>query len=103
MVFALAHYISDLVITLVLPGEHSCAKMYCIAEIFHKSEKNTIHVEKTSTDCLLLQWQRMPHSPHFAEKTFMNSHKTAKFVKFSPLEDSCYTVYVYTVIIRIER
>ena len=55
MVFALAHYISDLVITLVLPGEHSCAKMYCIAEIFHKSEKNTIHVEKTFTDCLLLQ------------------------------------------------
>ena len=30
--------------------------------------------------------------PNFVEKTFVNSHKTVKFVKFSPSKVFCYTV-----------
>ena len=33
--------------------------------------------------------------PKFMEKTFVNSHKTAKFVKFSPSKVSRYTVIVF--------
>ena len=70
MVFALAHYISDFVITLVLPGEHSCAKMYCIAEIFHKSEKNTIHVEKNFHRLLAFAVAKDATLPKFRGENF---------------------------------
>ena len=33
------------------------------------------------------------HAPNFTEKTFANSHKTAKFVKVFGLESSCYTIH----------
>ena len=54
---------------------------------FHEFVKTTFFTEKTFVDCPLLPCQRMPR-PNFAEKTFMYSHKTAKFAKVFSLESS---------------
>ena len=58
--------------------------------------KNTNFAEKTFTDCSLVPLKdAMP--PNIVEKTFVNSHKTAKFTKFSPSKVSRYTVHHATV------
>ena len=48
--------------------------------------------EKTLAHCLLVS-PKVATPPNFQEKTFANSHKTLKFVKFSSLKVSRYTLY----------
>ena len=43
-----------------------------------------IFMEKTLADCLLVL-PKDATPPHFADKTFANSHKTSKFVKVSAI------------------
>ena len=56
---------------------------------------NNFSWRKPFADCsLLLPKDAMP--PNFAAKTFMNSHKTLKFVKVFFLEVSHHTVLICT-------
>jgi len=48
--------------------------------------KNTIFAEKTFTDCSLLPCRKVPSPQNFTAKTFVDSHKTAKFAKVFSLE-----------------
>ena len=63
-----------------------------------KLVKNTIFAEKTFADCSLLQ-PKVATPPNFAEKTFANSHKIAKFAKVFSLESfplyGSYQRYLY--------
>ena len=66
------------------PSSIPCTN-YRIVGNFRKFVKNTIFTEKTFADCSLLLRQKS-HTPNFAEKTFTNSHKTAKFANVFSLK-----------------
>ena len=64
--------------------------LYCIVENFRGRKlsrigENMIFVEKTFVNFSLLPHQKC-HAPKFAEKTFVNSHKTVKSAKVFSLE-----------------
>ena len=58
-------------------------------ENFHELMENKIFTERTFTDCSLVLPIVPPEDitpPNFAQKTFVNSHKTSKFMKVFAFE-----------------